>query len=56
MGRLYFHAYEPGIGGETAEEATADIAASWDGEYGVSGRTGHSLPRSTARSSAPYSP
>lgn len=34
LGRLYFTAYEPGVAGESIEEATADIVASWDGTYG----------------------
>jgi N-alpha-acetyltransferase 10/11 len=34
IGRLYFTAYEPGLVGETVEEAIADIEASWNGDYG----------------------
>lgn len=34
IGRLYFVAYEPGLVGETVEEAIADIEASWNGDYG----------------------
>ena len=35
IGRLYFSAYEPGLVGETVEEAIADMEASWDEEYGA---------------------
>lgn len=34
IGQLYFTAYEPGLVGETAEEAIADIEASWNSVYG----------------------
>ena len=34
IGRLYFTAYEPGLVGETVEEAIADIEASRNGDYG----------------------
>lgn len=34
IGAVYFTAYEEGLAGENIEEATADIAASYDGEYG----------------------
>ena len=34
LGRLYFAAYDPGVACATVEEATDDIAASFDGEYG----------------------
>lgn len=34
IGHLYFTAYEPGLVGETTDEATADIETSWNGDYG----------------------
>ncbi|MFP3883749.1 MAG: GNAT family N-acetyltransferase [Actinomycetota bacterium] len=34
IGQLYFTAYEPGLVGESVEEAIADIEASWNGDYG----------------------
>ena len=34
LGALYFDAYEPGVASTTLEEAVADIAASYAGEYG----------------------
>lgn len=34
LGALYFSAYEPGIAGADVAEATADIEASFDGDYG----------------------
>lgn len=35
LGALYFSSYEPGVPGADLEEATADIAAVYDGLYGV---------------------
>lgn len=34
LGALYFSAYEPGVAGADVAEATADIEASFDGDYG----------------------
>lgn len=34
LGALYFDSYPPGIADSTPEEATADIAASFAGDYG----------------------
>ncbi|NOX24318.1 MAG: GNAT family N-acetyltransferase [Actinobacteria bacterium] len=34
LGTLYFEAYEPGIACDSLDEATDDIKASFDGEYG----------------------
>lgn len=34
LGALYFAAYDPGIACDTLEEAVADVAASFAGEYG----------------------
>ncbi|MFP3882596.1 MAG: N-acetyltransferase family protein [Actinomycetota bacterium] len=34
IGQLYFDSYESGLSGESVEEATTDIEASWDGDYG----------------------
>ena len=34
VGALYFSAYEPGVAGADVAEATADIEASFDGDYG----------------------
>lgn len=35
LAALYFAAYEPGVGASSLENATADVAASFEGEYGV---------------------
>ncbi len=34
LGELYFEAYEPGVACDSLEEATGDIKASFEGEYG----------------------
>ena len=34
LGMLYFEAYEPGVVCDSLDEATGDIKASFDGEYG----------------------
>ncbi|WP_394938064.1 GNAT family N-acetyltransferase [Psychromicrobium sp. YIM B11713] len=34
LGKLYFDAYDKGLAEQTLEEATANIAASFDGKYG----------------------
>jgi len=46
IGQLYFTAYEPGLVGESVEEAIADIEASWNGDYGEFWEEGSVVPTS----------
>ncbi|MGF1617947.1 MAG: GNAT family N-acetyltransferase [Acidimicrobiia bacterium] len=49
IGRLYFAAYEPGLVGQTVEEAVADIEASWNGDYGEFWEEGSVVAEQDAR-------